>query len=57
MLDHLDVQFLAIAPTGAVARQSDESLDLRWWAWSALPEDTDASVRSLVAAARIRVDA
>jgi 8-oxo-dGTP pyrophosphatase MutT (NUDIX family) len=57
MLDHLDVQFLAIAPTGAVARQSDESLDLRWWAWSALPEDTDASVRSLVATARIRVDA
>lgn len=57
LLDHLDVQFLAIAPRGAVARQSDESLDLRWWPWSGLPDDTDTSVRALVAAALLRVGA
>lgn len=53
-LDHLDVQFLAVAPPDAVARRSAESDDLRWWAWDALPADTDDSVRALVAQARIR---
>jgi 8-oxo-dGTP pyrophosphatase MutT (NUDIX family) len=57
VLDHLDVQFLALAPAGAVARRSAESLDLRWWPWASLPEDTDDSVRSLVDAARARVGA
>lgn len=56
-LDHLDVQFLITAPDGARARRSDESLDLRWWPWSALPEDADGSVRSLVSAARVRLGA
>lgn len=54
-LHHLDVQFLAVAPAGARERRSDESLDLRWWPWDALPSDTDASVRALVAAARDRL--
>ncbi len=48
---HLDVQYLAVAPAEAVAVVSEESLDLRWWPVDALPEDTDTSVRDLVAAA------
>lgn len=55
-LDHLDVQFLVIAAPGSVERRSSESLDLRWWPWSALPDDTDASVRNLVEAARRRIE-
>jgi len=54
-LDHLDVQFLVIAAPGSIERRSSESIDLRWWPWSALPEDTDASVRDLVEAARRRL--
>ena len=53
-LDHLDVQFLAIAPRDARARLSAESLDLRWWPWGQLPP-VDDSVHSLVRAARIRL--
>lgn len=49
---HYDVQYLATAPADAVARISDESLDLAWFAFDALPEPTDDAVRSLVAAAR-----
>ena len=45
---HLDVQYTALAPVGAVAQISDESLELRWWPVDALPEDTDDSVRRLV---------
>ena len=48
---HLDVQYVAIAPTDAVAAISDESLDLRWWPVDALPADTDDALRALVAAA------
>jgi 8-oxo-dGTP pyrophosphatase MutT (NUDIX family) len=56
-LHHLDVQFLALAPEGSIARISSESIDLRWWPWAALPPDTDDSVRALVAAARHRLGA
>ncbi|MFZ8910598.1 MAG: NUDIX hydrolase [Candidatus Nanopelagicales bacterium] len=56
-LHHLDVQFLALAPDGAVERMSSESLELRWWPWASLPEGTDASVRALVASARTRLGA
>ncbi|MGH1562132.1 NUDIX domain-containing protein [Mumia sp. DW29H23] len=52
--EHLDVQMLAIAPLGAVAAISEESLDLAWFGVEALP-DTDDSVRALVAAARSRL--
>lgn len=48
---HLDVQYAAVAPPEATERISDESLDLRWFDVWALPADTDASVRALVAAA------
>jgi 8-oxo-dGTP pyrophosphatase MutT (NUDIX family) len=50
---HLDVQYLVLAPTDAVARISEESLDLRWFPWEGLPADTDASVRQLTELARI----
>ena len=48
---HFDVQYLALAPAGAVEVISDESLDLRWWPVGALPAATDDAVRRLVAAA------
>jgi len=51
---HLDVQYLAHAPRGAEARISDESAALEWFDLTALPDDTDDSVRALVAAAVIR---
>ena len=57
-LDHLDVQWLAIAPANSTPRMSAESADLRWWPWDGLPTGTtgaDASVHALVAAARTRL--
>jgi len=53
---HYDVQYLAVAPPGAEASISEESLDLRWFPVSALPEDTDDSVRRLVARSLSRLD-
>ena len=52
---HLDVQYVAVAPAGAQPVCSDESDEVRWFSLDALPEETDASVRSLVAAARSRL--
>ena len=49
---HLDVQYLATAPAGAVAGISEEWLDLRWFDLDALPERTDQSVRDLVTRSR-----
>ena len=48
---HLDVQYVALAPANAVARISDESLDLQWWPVDALPDLTDDALRRLVATA------
>ncbi len=48
---HLDVQFLARAPAGSQAVISAESAALAWFPVDALPEETDDSVRALVAAA------
>ncbi len=45
---HLDVQYLALAPQGAAAKISEESLELRWWPVQELPSDVDGSVRALV---------
>ena len=45
---HLDVQFVAVAPSGAIPVASEESLDVAWFAPDALPEDTDDAVRALV---------
>jgi 8-oxo-dGTP pyrophosphatase MutT (NUDIX family) len=50
---HLDVQYVALAPPGAETMISPESLDLRWFAYEALPELTDDSVRRLVECARV----
>ncbi|GAB2706103.1 NUDIX hydrolase [Kitasatospora kifunensis] len=49
---HLDVQYVALAPAGARELISDESLDLRWFAFDELPELTDDSVRRLAELAR-----
>ena len=51
--DHLDVQFVAVAPPGAVPTASKESITVAWWNVDALP-DTDDSVRRLVTAALAR---
>jgi 8-oxo-dGTP pyrophosphatase MutT (NUDIX family) len=52
--DHLDVEFVAVAPAGSVLRRSAESLDLAWFDVSALPDNTDDQVRALVRASRAR---
>ena len=49
---HLDVQYLVLAPADAVEQISEESLDLRWFDFDALPTLTDESVRDLTARAR-----
>ncbi|QGV78678.1 NUDIX hydrolase [Streptomyces ficellus] len=49
---HLDLQYVAIAPPDAVAAISDESLDLRWFAYEDVAAVADASVVRLVEAAR-----
>lgn len=51
---HLDVRFLALAPTDAVPEVSDESLELRWWPVDALP-DPEPDLVELVALARTRL--
>ncbi|MDT3396372.1 NUDIX hydrolase [Streptomyces sp. B1866] len=45
---HLDVQYAALAPAGAVAQVSDESLDVRWFGYAQVPEVADESVARLV---------
>ncbi|AOP49889.1 NUDIX hydrolase [Streptomyces lydicus] len=49
---HLDVQYAALAPAGAVAAISDESLDLKWFGYDEVPGVADDSVVRLVEAAR-----
>ncbi|WP_336318937.1 NUDIX hydrolase [Streptomyces lavendofoliae] len=49
---HLDVQYLAVAPPGAVAAISEESLDLRWFGYEEVAAVADASVVRLAEAAR-----
>jgi len=50
-LDHLDVQFIALTPAGAVEQANDESLGLRWFDLDDVPSE-DAAVLRLAAAAR-----
>jgi 8-oxo-dGTP pyrophosphatase MutT (NUDIX family) len=52
---HLDVQYAAVAPDGAVEAISDESLDLRWFAYDEVADVADESVRRLVEATRARL--
>jgi 8-oxo-dGTP pyrophosphatase MutT (NUDIX family) len=44
LVHHLDVRFVAVAPTGAVPTVSSESTDVRWWPVEALPEPDDGLV-------------
>ncbi|HEX4811748.1 MAG TPA: NUDIX hydrolase [Nonomuraea sp.] len=44
---HLDVEYAAVAPPGAEAVISDESLDLRWFPVDAIPELSDDATRRL----------
>ena len=44
---HLDVQFIAVAPSCARHVISDESDDLQWFGVDDLPADADKSVREL----------
>ncbi|MEU6864646.1 NUDIX hydrolase [Streptomyces sp. NPDC046876] len=54
---HLDVQYAALAPAGAVAEISDESLDLRWFPYEEVAAVADTSVVRLVEATRARLGA
>ncbi|MGW2508011.1 NUDIX hydrolase [Streptomyces scopuliridis] len=45
---HLDVQYAALAPSGAVETISEESLDLRWFSYDEAAEVGDGSVVRLV---------
>ncbi|MFJ7781656.1 NUDIX hydrolase [Streptomyces albidoflavus] len=54
---HLDIQYAALAPAGAAAAISDESLDLRWFAYDEVAGVADASVVRLLDAARKRLAA
>jgi 8-oxo-dGTP pyrophosphatase MutT (NUDIX family) len=52
-VNHLDVRFVALAPADAEHAVSEESLDVRWWPWDALPTP-DADMHDLVRLARER---
>ncbi|WND35255.1 NUDIX hydrolase [Streptomyces sp. BB1-1-1] len=52
---HLDVQYAAVAPEGAVEAISDESLDLRWFPYAEVADVADESVVRLLEAARARL--
>ncbi|MFJ8295677.1 NUDIX hydrolase [Streptomyces sp. NPDC094447] len=52
---HLDVQYAALAPAGAVEQISEESLDLRWFAYDEVAGVADASVVRLVESALARL--
>ncbi|GEC07405.1 NUDIX hydrolase [Streptomyces spinoverrucosus] len=52
---HLDVQYAALAPAGAVEAISDESLDLRWFPYDEVADVADDSVVRLVEATRARL--
>jgi 8-oxo-dGTP pyrophosphatase MutT (NUDIX family) len=53
-VDHLDVRYAALAPVGAEAAASDESLDVRWWPLDGLP-DLEPEMHELIALARERL--
>lgn len=45
---HLDVQYAALSPAGAVEEISDESLELRWFTYDDVPLVADRSVVRLL---------
>nr|WSW66913.1 NUDIX hydrolase [Streptomyces sp. NBC_00995] len=54
---HLDVQYAALAPSGAAERISEESLDLRWFRYDEVAEVADSSVVRLMERTRAALDA
>ncbi|MFE3828152.1 NUDIX hydrolase [Streptomyces sp. NPDC059092] len=54
---HLDVQYAALARPGAVESISEESLDLRWFAYDEVAEVADGSVVRLLERTRAVLDA
>jgi 8-oxo-dGTP pyrophosphatase MutT (NUDIX family) len=52
---HFDIQYAAVAPRGAAHAISDESLDLRWFAYDEVAEVADDSVVRLLEATRARL--
>lgn len=52
--DHLDVRYAALAPAGAAAAVSDESLDVRWWPLDGLPA-LEPEMHELIARSRERL--
>jgi coenzyme F420-0:L-glutamate ligase len=52
---HFDVRFLAIASEGAVPVQSEESLDLQWFPWDAIPQGVSPELPRLLETARARL--
>lgn len=52
---HYDVQYAVVAPPGAVQEISDESLDLRWFAYDEVESVADESVVRLLEAARAKL--
>ncbi|MFI6500737.1 NUDIX hydrolase [Nonomuraea typhae] len=49
---HLDVEYAAVAPEGAEAVISDESLDLRWFPVDGIPDLSDEATRRLAGRGR-----
>ncbi|WP_406092782.1 NUDIX hydrolase [Streptomyces sp. NBC_01013] len=54
---HLDVQYAALAPSGVAERISEESLDLRWFAYDEVAGVADSSVVRLMERTRAALDA
>jgi 8-oxo-dGTP pyrophosphatase MutT (NUDIX family) len=52
---HYDVQYATLAPQGAAHTISDESLDLRWFAYDEVAEVADDSVVRLLEGTRARL--
>ena len=53
--EHLDVRYLMLAPPGSTAAISPESIDVRWFAWDALPDGIDSTIVAMLGAARDRL--
>jgi 8-oxo-dGTP pyrophosphatase MutT (NUDIX family) len=52
---HFDVQYAVLAPQGAAHAVSDESLDVRWFAYDEVASVADGSVVRLLEATRARL--
>ncbi|MEV5203946.1 NUDIX hydrolase [Streptomyces sp. NPDC053720] len=53
---HLDVQYAALAPSGATEQISEESLDLRWFAYDEVASVADTSVVRLMERTRAELE-